>query len=376
MTATVPARVAFHDLRELHALEGLQEELDAAVLRVTRSGRYLLGPELEAFEEEFARYCEAGHCVGVGSGLAALELTLRALGVGEGDEVIVPGHTFVATWLAVSATGARPVPVEPEADSYLIDPARVEAAITPRTRAVMPVHAYGHPVDLDALDAVTAPRGIAVVEDAAQAHGARHRGRRIGSRYAAAFSFYPGKNLGALGDAGAVVTSDAALAERIRLLRNYGSRVKYRHEERGTNSRLDEIQAAALRVKLPRLDAWNARRRAVAAAYTEGLAGLPGVAVPGVRPWAEPVWHQYVIRAAGRERLRAALTDAGVEHLVHYPVAVHRSPAYAGTAHGPLPLSERLAAEVLSLPMGPQLTAKDVETVISAVRDATESSHD
>ncbi|MGW1519051.1 DegT/DnrJ/EryC1/StrS family aminotransferase [Streptomyces sp. NPDC002287] len=376
MTATVPARVAFHDLRELHALEGLQEELDAAVLRVTRSGRYLLGPELEAFEEEFARYCEAGHCVGVGSGLAALELTLRALGVGEGDEVIVPGHTFVATWLAVSATGARPVPVEPEADSYLIDPARVEAAITPRTRAVMPVHAYGHPVDLDALDAVTAPRGIAVVEDAAQAHGARHRGRRIGSRYAAAFSFYPGKNLGALGDAGAVVTSDAALAERIRLLRNYGSRVKYRHEERGTNSRLDEIQAAALRVKLPRLDAWNARRRAVAAAYTEGLAGLPGVAVPGVRAWAEPVWHQYVIRAAGRERLRAALTDAGVEHLVHYPVAVHRSPAYAGTAHGPLPLSERLAAEVLSLPMGPQLTAKDVETVISAVRDATESSHD
>ncbi|MFH7598059.1 DegT/DnrJ/EryC1/StrS family aminotransferase [Streptomyces racemochromogenes] len=376
MTATAAVRVPFHDLRDLHALDGLQEELDAAVLRVTRSGRYLLGPELEAFEEEFARYCGAGHCVGVGSGLDALELTLRALGVGEGDEVIVPGHTFVATWLAVSATGARPVPVEPEADSYLIDPARVAAAITPRTRAVMPVHTYGHPVDLDALDAVTAPRGIAVVEDAAQAHGARHRGRRIGSRYAAAFSFYPGKNLGALGDAGAVVTSDAGLAERIRLLRNYGSRVKYRHEEQGTNSRLDEIQAAALRVKLTRLDAWNARRRAVAAAYAEGLAGLPGITVPGVRPWAEPVWHQYVVRCADRDRLRAALTDAGVENLVHYPVAVHRSPAYAGTAHGPLPLSERLAAEVLSLPMGPQLTAKDVETVISAVRDATESSHD
>ncbi|KIF06044.1 erythromycin biosynthesis sensory transduction protein eryC1 [Streptomyces sp. RSD-27] len=366
----------FHDLRDLHALDGLQEELDAAVLRVARSGRYLLGPELEAFEEEFAGYCGNDHCVGVGSGLDALELTLRALGVGAGDEVIVPGHTFVATWLAVSATGARPVPVEPEADSYLIDPARVEAAITPRTRAVMPVHTYGHPVDLDALDAVTAPRGIAVVEDAAQAHGARYRGRRTGSRYAAAFSFYPGKNLGALGDAGAVVTSDAGLADRIRLLRNYGSRVKYRHEEQGTNSRLDEIQAAALRVKLPRLDAWNARRRAVADAYAEGLAGLPGITVPGVRAWAEPVWHQYVIRCAGRDRLRAALTDAGVENLVHYPVAVHRSPAYAGTAHGPLPLSERLAAEVLSLPMGPQLTAKDVETVISAVRDATESSHD
>ncbi|MEW1639962.1 DegT/DnrJ/EryC1/StrS family aminotransferase [Streptomyces sp. NPDC093801] len=375
-TATAAARVPFHDLRDLHALDGLQEELDAAVLRVTRSGRYLLGPELEAFEEEFAGYCGNDHCVGVGSGLDALELTLRALGVGAGDEVIVPGHTFVATWLAVSATGARPVPVEPEADSYLIDPAGVEAAITPRTRAVMPVHTYGHPVDLDALDAVTAPRGIAVVEDAAQAHGARYRGRRIGSRYAAAFSFYPGKNLGALGDAGAVVTSDGGLADRIRLLRNYGSRVKYRHEEQGTNSRLDEIQAAALRVKLPRLDAWNARRRAVADAYAEGLAGLPGITVPGVRGWAEPVWHQYVIRCAGRDRLRAALTDAGVENLVHYPVAVHRSPAYAGTAHGPLPLSERLAAEVLSLPMGPQLTAKDVETVISAVREATESSHD
>ncbi|MCX5381164.1 DegT/DnrJ/EryC1/StrS family aminotransferase [Streptomyces sp. NBC_00091] len=369
-------RVPFHDLRDLHALDGVQEELDAAVLRVTRSGRYLLGPELEAFEEEFARYCEAGHCVGVGSGLDALELTLRALGIGEGDEVLVPGHTFVATWLAVSATGARPVPVEPEDGSYLMDPARIEAAITPRTRAVMPVHTYGHPVDLDAVDAVTAPRGIAVVEDAAQAHGARYRGRRIGSRYAAAFSFYPGKNLGALGDAGAVVTGDAALAERIRLLRNYGSRVKYEHEERGTNSRLDEIQAAALRVKLTRLDAWNARRRAVAARYTEGLAGLPRITVPEVRPWAEPVWHQYVLRTPHRERLRAALTGAGVENLIHYPVAVHRSRAYAGTAAGPLPRSERLAAEVLSLPMGPQLTAKDVETVITAVRDATESSHD
>ncbi|MFB0632672.1 DegT/DnrJ/EryC1/StrS family aminotransferase [Streptomyces sp. AB3(2024)] len=369
-------RVPFHDLRDLHALDGLQEELDAAVLRVTRSGRYLLGPELESFEEEFARYCENGHCVGVGSGLDALELTLRALGIGEGDEVIVPGHTFVATWLAVSATGARPVPVDPEPGSCLIDPDRIAAAITDRTRAVMPVHTYGHPVDLDAVEAVTAPRGIAVVEDAAQAHGARYRGRRIGSRYAAAFSFYPGKNLGALGDGGAVVTSDPALAERIRLLRNYGAREKYRHEVRGTNSRLDEVQAAALRVKLPRLDAWNARRREIAARYGEGLAGLPGLTVPSVAPWAEPVWHQYVLRTPRREELRTALTDAGVENLIHYPVAVHRSDAYAGTGTGPLPHSERLAAEVLSLPMGPQLTAKDVETVITAVRDATESSHD
>lgn len=370
-----PARVPFHDLRDLHALDGVQAEIDAALLRVSRSGRYLLGPELEAFEEEYARYCENAHCVGVGSGLAALELTLRALGIGAGDEVVVPGHTYIASWLAVSATGARPVPVEPEAGSYLIDPDRLAAAITPRTRAVMPVHLYGHPVDLDAIEAVTAHRGIPVVEDAAQAHGARYRGRRIGSRYAAAFSFYPGKNLGALGDGGAVVTSDPELAGRIRLLRNYGSREKYRHEVCGTNSRLDELQAAALRAKLPYLDAWNARRDAIAARYTEGLSGLPGVAPPSVRSWAEPVWHQYVLRTAHREELRQALTGAGVESLVHYPIAVHRSGAYARTPTAPLPRSERLAAEVLSLPMGPQLIERDAETVIAAVRHATENSH-
>ncbi|WP_338673624.1 DegT/DnrJ/EryC1/StrS family aminotransferase [Streptomyces sp. SCSIO 30461] len=374
-TVARAARVPFYDLQDLHAMDGVQAEIDAALLRVSRSGRYLLGPELEAFEEEYARYCENAHCVGVGSGMDALELTLRALGVGEGDEVVVPGHTYVATWLAVSATGARPVPVEPEASSYLIDPDRLTAAITPRTKAVMPVHTYGHPVDLDAIEAVTAPRGIPVVEDAAQAHGARYKGRRIGSRYAAAFSFYPGKNLGALGDGGAVVTSDAELAERIRLLRNYGSREKYEHEVRGTNSRLDEIQAAALRAKLPYLDAWNARRNVIAARYTEGLSGLPGVTPPAVRSWAEPVWHQYVPRTTHREELRRALTDAGVEHLIHYPVAVHRSRAYAGTVPGPLPRSERLAAEVLSLPIGPQLTAQDAETVIAAVRHATENSH-
>ncbi|MEU8605069.1 DegT/DnrJ/EryC1/StrS family aminotransferase [Streptomyces parvulus] len=379
MTAVAPeraGRVAFHDLRDLHALDGVQERVDAAVLRVARSGRYLLGPELAAFEEEFARYCENEHCVGVGSGLDALELALRALDVGPGDEVIVPAHTYIATWLAVSAVGARPVPVEPEADSYLMDPERLADACTSRTRAVMPVHPYGHPADLDAIDAVAAARGIPVVEDAAQAHGARYRGRRAGSRYVAAFSFYPGKNLGALGDAGAVVTSDARLAERVRLLRNYGSRVKYRHEVPGTNSRLDEIQAAALRVKLTCLDGWNARRAEVAARYTEGLAGLPGLDVPTVRPWAEPVWHQYVVRTARRAALVSALEAAGVETLVHYPVAVHRSEAYARAVDGPLPRSERLADEVLSLPMGPQLTAQDVTAVIAAVREATETIHD
>jgi dTDP-4-amino-4,6-dideoxygalactose transaminase len=234
----------------------------------------------------------------------------------------------------------------------------------------MPVHPYGHPVDLDAVEAVAAARGIPVVEDAAQAHGARYRGRRVGSGYAAAFSFYPGKNLGALGDGGAVVTSDARLAERIRSLRNYGSRVKYRHDERGTNSRLDELQAAALRVKLPYLDAWNARRGHIAARYSAALAGLAGLTGPRVRPWAQPVWHQYVLRTAHREHLRAALAAAGVETLVHYPVPVHRCRAYAHEHTGALPLSERLAAEVLSLPMGPQLAEQDVESVVAAVKGA------
>lgn len=366
-------RVAFHDLRDLHASDEVRHDVEAALLRVAASGRYLLGPELEAFEAAFAAYCGASHCVGTGTGLAALELTLRALGIGPGDEVVVPGHTFIATWLAVSAVGARPVPVEPAPGTFLIDPDRIDAACTPRTKAVIPVHTYGHPVDLDAVAEVAARRGLYVVEDAAQAHGARYRGRTIGSGYAAAFSFYPGKNLGALGDGGAVVTNDPELAARIRLLGNYGSRRKYEHEELGTNSRLAEMQAAVLAVKLPLLDAWNARRARIARRYTEELAGLPGLALPAVETWARPVWHQYVVRTGDREALQRALAAAGVETLVHYPVPVHRSPAYAGAHDGALPLCERLAAEVLSLPMGPQLSDDDVARVIAAVRDALEA---
>jgi len=365
--------IPFLDLRELHEATGTQEEIEAAVLRVVRSGRYLMGPELERFEAAFAAYCENTHCVATGSGLASLELALRAVGVGPGDEVIVPAHTFIATWLAVSATGARPVPVDQEGGAFLLDPERLEAAVTPRTRAIMPVHLYGHPVDLDGIGRVAERYGLAVVEDAAQAHGARHRGRRVGSGHAVAFSFYPGKNLGALGNGGAVVTDDPELADRLRLLRNYGAREKYVHETRGGNSRLDEVQAAVLATKLPYLDAWNERRRAVARRYTEAFTGLPGVAVPEVAPWAEHVWHQYVLRVSHRDAVRRRLERAGVMTLVHYPTANHLMPAYATENIAPaggLPGAELLAGQVLSLPIGPHLTDDTVGHVIEAVRTA------
>jgi dTDP-4-amino-4,6-dideoxygalactose transaminase len=362
--------VPFFEVRQLHEQDGIQEEIDAAVLRVTRSGWYTLGPELEAFEEEFAAYCENAYCVGTGNGFTALELALRAHGIGPGDEVLVPSHTFVATWLAVSATGARPVPVEPAGNGFLLDTERLEPAVTSRTRAVIPVHLYGHPVDLEAVGRFAARHGLAVVEDAAQAHGARHHGRRVGSGNAVAFSFYPGKNLGALGDGGAVVTDDPDFAHRLRLQRNYGARQGYDHQVRGTNSRLDEMQAAALRVKLRRLDAWNARRDRIARRYTAALADVPGMVTPEVAPWAEPVWHQYVLRVRDRDTVQAHLSAAGVETRVHYPVAVHRTPAYAEGgfgADGRLPRAEQLASEVLSLPVAPYLSEEAVDTVTEAL---------
>lgn len=357
----------------------LEADIDAAYHRVLKSGTYVLGPEVEAFEAEFAEYCGARYCVAVGSGCDALELLLRANDIGPGDEVIVPAHTFIATWLAVSAVGARPVPVEPDADTYTLDPDRVEAAITPRTKAVIPVHLYGHPAAMPAIEEIAARHGLVVVEDAAQAPGARCQGKRLGSGASpVGFSFYPGKNLGALGDGGAVVTSDAAMAGRIRLLRNYGSRVKYQHEVAGTNSRLDELQAAILRVKLTRLDAWNARRAAIAERYLTELAGVGGVILPRVAPWADPVWHLFVIRSRRRDELSRRLAAAGVDTLVHYPVPVHRSEAYAdlGWPAGSFPLSERLSDEVLSLPIGPHLPERAVTAVVAAVTAAAEAIND
>ncbi|MEV5885284.1 DegT/DnrJ/EryC1/StrS family aminotransferase [Streptomyces sp. NPDC052020] len=365
------ARVRFLDLAA--AYDELRAETDAAVARVLDSGRYLLGPELEAFEAEFAAYCETDHCIGVNSGMDALRLALCALGVGPGDEVIVPSHTFIASWLAVSATGATPVPVEPHEHHPTLDPLLVEKAITSRTRAILPVHLYGHPADMDALGELARRHGLHMVEDAAQAHGARYRGRRVGSgpSSVAAFSFYPGKNLGAFGDGGAVVTADAELAERLRMLRNYGSRQKYVHELRGANSRLDEIQAAVLRVRLACLDEWNARRSALADAYLSGLRDVPGLTLPVIAAGTEPVWHLFTVRTARRDELREHLASCGIETLTHYPVPVHLSPAYAqqGPPEGTLPLAERFAREVLSLPIGPHLDPAQALEVVAAVRD-------
>lgn len=363
--------IPFLDLRAINAAQ--RGELVAAFERVLDSGWYVMGQELQQFEAEYAGYCGAAHCVGVGNGLDALVLALRALDIGPGDEVIVPANTYIATWLAVSHVGAMPVPVEPDERTCNLDPARLEAAITPRTRAVMPVHLYGQSADLDPILAVARRHGLKVVEDGAQAHGARYKGRRLGAHGdAVAWSFYPGKNLGALGDGGAVTTDDAALAERLRTLRNYGSKVKYHNEVIGTNSRLDELQAALLRPKLRTLDAFNRQRAAVAAHYLDGLAGVPGLGLPAVPGFAEPVWHLFVVRHAQRDALARRLADAGVGTVIHYPVAPHLQPAYAslGLARGTLPISERLHAQVLSLPIGPTQTQAQTDTVIAAVRDA------
>lgn len=358
---------------DLHAAYvELKADIDAAVARVLDSGSYILGPEVDAFEAEWAAFCQADHAIGVANGLDALILSLRALEVGPGDEVIVPSNTYVATWLAVSAVGARPVPVEPDLATHNIDPERIEAAITARTKVLMPVHLYGQPVDLDPIRALAREHGLLVVEDAAQAHGASYKGRRIGGHGdVVCWSFYPGKNLGAMGDGGAVTTNRADIAERIRMLRNYGSREKYVNEVRGTNSRLDPVQAAVLRVKLAHLDDWTERRRAIAGVYSEQLSET-GLTLPKVPNWAEPVWHLYVVRSQKRKEIEARLTAAGIGTLIHYPIPPHMQTAYADLkiAPGALPLARQLASEVLSLPIGPQLSNDDAAAVIAALRAA------
>jgi dTDP-4-amino-4,6-dideoxygalactose transaminase len=363
--------VRFLDLGQ--AYRELKPELDAAVARVLESGWYLLGQELSAFEVEYAAATGAAHCVGVANGLDALILSLEALEIGAGHEVIVPANTYIATWLAVSAVGATPVPVEPIPGLWNLDPALVEAAITPRTRAILPVHLYGQPAELDPILRLAAARGLTVVEDAAQAHGATYRGRPIGAHGdLVAWSFYPGKNLGAFGDGGAVTTRDPGLADRIRVLRNYGSRVKYRNEVKGKNSRLDEIQAAVLRVKLRCLPAWNARRERVAARYLKALEGLPGLVLPRLAPDRTSAWHLFVVEVEGRDALQARLREQGVETLVHYPVPPHRSQAYEQDGPWPpLPLTEAAAARILSLPIGPHLSDEEQGRVIEALRAAS-----
>ncbi|MDW8324733.1 MAG: DegT/DnrJ/EryC1/StrS family aminotransferase [Burkholderiales bacterium] len=359
--------VPFLDLAA--AYQALKAEIDTAVARVLASGHYILGEEVEAFEAEWAAYCEAGHAVGVGNGLDALVLALRALGLGPGDEVIVPAHTFIATWLAVTAVGARIVPVDVTPDTGHLDPAAAAAAITPRTRAILPVHLYGQPADLAPLLDLAARHGLALVEDAAQAHGARYRGRRIGAHgHVVCWSFYPGKNLGALGDAGAVTTNDGALAHRVRLLRNYGSAAKYEHLLPGVNSRLDPLQAAILRVKLRHLDDWNAQRTTVARRYEQGIK-CRELSIPQVRPDRATVWHLYVVRHPRRDALRAALAEHGIETLIHYPTPPYRQPAYQGLALAPqdFPSTEAWSRTCLSLPMGPQLAPEQIERVIDTL---------
>jgi dTDP-4-amino-4,6-dideoxygalactose transaminase len=362
-------RVPYLDLGRLQ--RELEDELGEALRRVMASGRYVLGPEVAAFEAEWAAYCGAAHCVGVGNGLNALELVLRAWGVGPGDEVVVPSNTYIATWLAVTHVGATPVPVEPDPRTCNLDPARVEAALTPRTRALLPVHLYGQCADLGPLLELARERGLAVVDDAAQAHGARLGELRVGALCdATAFSFYPTKNLGALGDGGAVVTDDESVASRVRRLRSYGEAERYTSVEYGRNSRLDALQAAALRVKLPRLEAWGERRRELAHRYGERLAGS-GLGLPVEAPGTTHAWHLYVVRSPERDRLREALAARGVDSLVHYPRALHEHPAYTALARPALASSEQLAREVLSLPLYPQLRDDEHEAVCAAITEVT-----
>lgn len=348
----------------------LKEEFDAAYRRVMESGWYVLGVEVDAFESEFASYCEAKHCIGVGNGLDALHLILRAMEIGPGDEVIVPANTFIATWLAVSYAGATPVPVEPDERTYNINPASIEAAITKRTKAIMPVHLYGQPADMDAINTIAKRRGLKVIEDAAQAHGARYKGRRVGCLGdAAGFSFYPGKNLGAYGDGGAVVTNDDMLAGKIRVLRNYGSRVKYHNEVKGYNSRLDELQAALLRVKLTMLDEWNNRRRILAKEYLQNLREITGLTLPHVPEWADPVWHLFVVRHPRRDVLHKALCKADVGTLIHYPIPPHLAGAYMemGWKVSAFPVAEQQTKTVLSLPIGPHCDSSSVAFVVDVI---------
>jgi len=365
MSTTIP----LVDLKA--AYHRLQGEIDAAVARVLAGGWYILGPEVAAFEAEFAAWLGVDHAVGVASGTDAVLLALRALGVGPGDEVITVAHTAVATVAAIELAGATPRFVDIDPATYTLDPARLAAAVTPQTRAIIPVHLYGAPADMDAVLAVARAHGLLVVEDCAQAHGARYRGRMVGTLGdAAAFSFYPTKNLGALGDGGAVATNRPEVAERLRLLRQYGWRERYVSDVAGSNSRLDELQAAILRVRLRHLDEENEARRRLAARYDTALVGLP-VARPASRPDDCPVYHLYVVRSAERDALAAHLREQGIGTGVHYPVPVHQQPAYAHLGYGPgsLPATEAAAREVLSLPMYPDLAEAAVDGVAAAIRE-------
>lgn len=360
-------KIPFLDFARFH--QPIRASLDVAYKRTVDSSWFIIGQELAAFEDEFARYCQVKHCIGVGNGLDAIHLLLRAYGIGPGDEVIVPSNTFIATWLAVTQCGATPVPVEPDIRTHNIDASKIAAALTARTRVIMPVHLYGQPADMEPINRLAREHGLIVIEDAAQSQGASYKGRISGSlAQAAATSFYPGKNLGALGDGGAVTTDDDAIAAKVRELRNYGSTVKYKHDIIGYNSRLDELQAAFLRAKLTVLDEWNAERRRIAGLYTKLLRDT-GVVLPEVPEGITPVWHLFVIRSSARDALKAHLESHGIGTVIHYPVPPHRQPCYHEYASYDLPIAHQLAGEVLSLPVFPGLTTEEIEYIVKTIKN-------
>lgn len=361
--------IPFFSSQAMHA--AIREEALEAMRRVYDSQWYILGPEVAKFEQAYSEFNQVAHTIGVGNGLEALTLALRALGIGPGDEVLVPSNTYIATWLAVSQVGATPVPVEPDPATSNLDPTKLEAALTPRTRAIVPVHLYGQPCRMPEILAVAQQYSLAVIEDNAQAQGATFNRQPTGSfGIINATSFYPTKNLGALGDAGAITTDNADLARQLRLLRNYGSEQKNHHELLGYNSRLDELQAALLRVKLRHLTNWTQQRQQLANWYTEQLADIPELQLPTIAMGAESVWHLYVVHTAQRDALGQHLATQNIDTLVHYPVPPHLQPAYAhiGLSAGTLPIAEKLAATCLSLPLWPGMTKEMVATIAQTIR--------
>ncbi len=361
--------VPFIDLRAQFAT--IRGDVMSGIEKVIGNTSFILGPDVAELEKSFAAFCECTHAIGVASGLDAIKLALRSLNIGPGDEVITAANTFIATTLAVSSVGATPVLVDIDPRYYNIDPAKIEAAITPRTKVILPVHLYGQPADMDPILEIAKKHKLWVVEDAAQAHGARYKGSRVGSfGILAAFSLYPGKNLGAYGDGGLITTNDDRLAEVIQSMHNYGSKVKYYHDTLGENSRLDSIQAAVVKAKLPHLDRWNEARRRVAARYTEKLRGIPGVVTPTILPGVEPVFHLYVIRVPNRDGLMEHLKQKGVGAIIHYPIPIHLQKAYAsrGWRKGDFPITEEYAGQILSLPMYAEITEEQVDYVVEQIR--------
>lgn len=360
-------KVPFLDLKAAY-LE-LKDELDTAYQRVMNSGWYILGEEVEAFEREFAEYSGAKHCVGVANGLDALHLILRGYNIGAGDEVIVPSNTYIATWLAVSYAGATPVPIEPNFNTYNIDPEKIEDAVTEKTKAIMPVHLYGQPAAMGEIKKIGKKYNLKIIEDAAQAQGAKYKDKRAGNLGdAAGFSFYPGKNLGAFGDAGAVMTNDGDLAEKVRMLRNYGSKVKYYNEVKGYNSRLDLLQAAFLRVKLKYLEKWNTRRAEVASYYLENLSDISELILPVVADETNPAWHLFVIRSADRNQLQKHLENSGIGIVIHYPVPPHLSEAYQDLKFPDFPVAEEISETILSLPISPHIEKKQIVYICESIK--------